>query len=414
MTYIPSEALATWLDGSRVGLWIDRVHGGTTALVCKMPEVAIRALHQGAGCTLLLGVVFVAGRRILCRGLRVDDDPAHPLSILCPSLSREDFDLLRGILSAGHTRLHCLNELNHPMLSATCTLELEAARDAQRELIQANPFLFEPEGDSNIELSQLDELVRQALDRFQRLTYGDGSSDGETGTMVLSSRVTMTYDEPVELFEVSPTALAGPLRVDDRDEGTKLERAAYLVLDTIYPGKTYHSPLIRIANGTREIADALALGDSCAVVIQAKALSVLSASSTRSSERRAAKLTKDVAEAIKQLQGSTRRLRSSRDLLDSEGAPISWSERETMPAHAIVLLSEMYAFLDWPEIARKVVEASESDTHRALFHVMDLMELSFIAQRAPYAGAFESVMLQRWATVQERGTAYLRARAPLP
>lgn len=415
MTYVPSELLATALEGSRVGLWIDSVHEGRVALVCKMPEVAIRALHQGVGCTLLIGTVEVGGRRIVCRGLRVNDDPDHPLSIGIPSLLSDDIEALKRILEVGATRLHCLNELNHPMLSATCSFESEAARSALRELQSADPFLIESDGDGCHSLSELDALLQQALDRFQALIYGGViAEEGSPIVWISALRMTMANDELVEIFEVSPTAQAGPFRVDDHEEGPKLEEAAYLVLDAIYPGKTYHSPRIRIANGTREIADALAFGNRFFCVVQAKASSVLDAAPSRTADRRAAMLTKNVEKAVKQLQGSTRRMRLGREILDSEGTPMRFSQYETLPAHAIVLLSDMYAFLDWRMIARKIADASESDTHKAFFHVMDLMELSFIAQQARGADAFESIMLQRWAAVQERGTAYLRARAPLP
>lgn len=413
MTYIPSETLVAALEGSRVGLWIDKMHQQPAALVCKMPEVAIKALHQGAGCTLVVGVVRIGSRRVLCRGLRVEDDPDHPLSVVGPSLVSDDLQLLHEILRAGSTRLICVNELNHPMLGATCSFDPEASRHAQQELLGTETFLLAPEGEDCLTLAELNTLLQQALDRFQSLIYGGGLR-AEEGDSISALQMTMVNDEPVELFQVSPTAQGGPFRVDDRNEGLKLEQAAYLVLDAVYPGRTYHSPRIRIANGTREIADALALGDRFACVIQAKALSVFGAASSRTSERRSSTLTKAVTEAVRQLQGSTRRMRSQRELLDAGGRLISWNQRETMPAHAIVLLSEMYAFLDWRMIARKTAEASESDTHRAFFHVMDLMELSFVAQQAPGADAFESIMLQRWATVQDRGTGYLRARAPLP
>lgn len=415
MAYIPSESIATALERSRVGLWIDPVLDGPAALVCKMPEVAIRALNQGARCTLHIGVVSARDRRILCYGLRVDDDPDRPLTIAQPSLAANDFQLLRGILEAGYFRLHFVNELNHAMLSATASFDREASWNALQDLLLADPYLLEPEGDGLVELAQLEALLQEALERFQMLTYR--GTDQDEATKVASHfglRVALTKSESVEIFETSPTSEGGPFRMDETDEWRKLEEAAFLVLDAVYPGKAFHSPHVRTANGTRELADVLAFGDKFICVVQAKALSVQAAAVSRSPKRRSANVMKDIQKALKQLQGATRHMRSGRELLDSDGEVIHLRHERTVPFHAIVLLSEMYAFLDWRRIARKTVEASESETHRALFQVMDLMELSYIAQQARSSDAFENILLQRWTAVQEAGTAYIRGRAPLP
>lgn len=50
------------------------------------------------------------------------------------------------------------------------------------------------------------------------------------------------------------------------------------------------------------------------------------------------------------------------------------------PAHAIVLLSEMYSFVDWRAVADAVASASDDVVHRALFHVFDLQELVSLAR----------------------------------
>jgi len=51
-------------------------------------------------------------------------------------------------------------------------------------------------------------------------------------------------------------------------------------------------------------------------------------------------------------------------------------------------LSEMYTFLDWQRIARLVVKLSENEQYKALFHVADISELSYLTNISKDADTF--------------------------
>jgi hypothetical protein len=144
-------------------------------------------------------------------------------------------------------------------------------------------------------------------------------------------------------------------------------------------------------------------------VIQAKAMAALTVTSQRSSTR-AANVAKDIKKALGQLGGALSKIRSTSPVFDAEGKPIAIPNRETSLAHAIVVISEMYAFVDWKAVASEVVAASESEFHRALFHVVDIRELANLAGNCRNAETFSNRMTQRWFVVKERGTAYIRAK----
>src|SRR5436309_787616 len=134
MGFIPSIRLNENLAIANIGLWPEPLMDGRAALVCKMPETAIKALHLGAKCSFLLAVVRAESLALLCLGLRVNDEPEHPFTALMLNSSPEDAPLVDQILTSGSTTLHCLNELNHPMLSASCSLEPRAATAAAEAL----------------------------------------------------------------------------------------------------------------------------------------------------------------------------------------------------------------------------------------------------------------------------------------
>ena len=95
-------------------MWVESLAGGRNALVCKIPETAIKALYRGAKASFLLGVMQAEALRILCIGLGVQDEPDNPFSAIMTKNLPEDANLLAEILRSASITLHCVNELNHP------------------------------------------------------------------------------------------------------------------------------------------------------------------------------------------------------------------------------------------------------------------------------------------------------------
>lgn len=108
MSYIPSERVGSALASATVGVWIERIANGRTALVCKIPETVIKAVLQGATTSLLIGEVQMSLLRLLCLGLVVQDEVDKRLAIQKPTTDRDDVE----VLASGSTTPHLVNELN--------------------------------------------------------------------------------------------------------------------------------------------------------------------------------------------------------------------------------------------------------------------------------------------------------------
>jgi hypothetical protein len=336
MAYIPSAGLADVLEKAAIGLWIEHLHDGRDAFVCKVPETVSKAVYRRVPCVFLPTIVPTAGRNVLCLGLKVFDEPDHPLTAVSATMTESHVAALKRILASRSTSLHFLNELNHPVLSASCALDGAAAQ--------------------------------LALDR-------------------------LSADAPY---------------MDDSDEGAKLEGSLQVAIDSIYPGSTFRSPTVCSGASQREFTDLLAFDVESICLVEAKAVAVLRADLGRRSGRRAATLKKHMTKAVRQLGGALAKLRSTIDINDAAGQRIAIPNRDTSPAHAIVVLSEMYAFLDWRSIARELVDASEDPRHRALFHVLDFTELGSVVRASQNAPSFHRVPVQRWLQLKMKGTAYGR------
>lgn len=413
MGFIPSVRLNKNLAVANIGLWPEALMDGRAALVCKMPETAIKALHRGAKCSLLLAVIRVDPLALLCLGLRVNDEPQHPFTALVLNSATEDAPLLDQILTSGSTTLHCLNELNHPMLGGSCSLEQKAATVAAEALRSSDYWLLTPESIRPFKPPDLSKMFELALDRFGREIFRSSDQPvGEEIMMFANVPLTLEIWKPTAIFEATPTISDGPFLIGDQDEGPKFERLIHLCIDRAYPGRSYRSPQVQDGKTTRELADVLAFDERSICVIQAKALSVLDVELDRPSSRRAASVTKDIKKALKQSIGAMDKIRSDAPLFTADGLPLEIPNRKESLANAIVLLSEMYAFVDWARIAADVIAASESESRKALFHVMDLRELSALTERCPSSWTFFSRISQRWLQVKIKGTSYMRTIVP--
>jgi hypothetical protein len=409
MPYIPSEKVAEGLRLGRTGLWVEPLVDGRIAIIAKIPESVIKALYRGAKTSLFLGVMRGDWMRILCLGLRVNDEPENPFTVTFPNSSPGDAVLLRQILRSASTTVHCLNELNHPILSASCALQPEAATDAAAFMDNSDHWLLTLDSSLEVEVSEVARNIELALDRFQGPIYGPGDAPDDP---VFEIPLSLDLWPTQTVIDVSTTSWE-EFRIDDADEGTKLERVAHATLDSIYPGTTFRSPQIVKTQNRRELADILSFNDEWLCVVQAKALSVLAVNDDRSSARRKAAVTKDIEKGLRQLAGALRAIRSGSPIFDSAGNKLAIPPGQKARVHAIVLVSEMYSFVDWRAVAAAVNEASEKG-YRTLFHVFDIQELAHIVTTYKDAEGFNNSLIQRFAWVRFTGTAYGRMRPWLP
>lgn len=418
MGFIPSLSLEPVLQRARAGVWVDPLPEERIALVCKMPDTLIKAVFRGCQCTLVLGVVEADGRQILCPGLMVKDEPEHPFTVAGPPWTVPQYvTLMTRILTTGTASLHLVNELTHPVLSAACTLESNAAMLALKGLASAPLFLLSPSSENIPSLAAMARLAEEAMNRFQELIYRPaGSQVGTSSQMTAFIDLSLELRKPIEIFEVTPSTKGGPFRIDDEDEGKKLERELYLALGRIYPGRTYLSPKVGGGAAARELTDVLAFDERFICLLESKAVSALQTSIDRPSKRRASTVRKHVSKALRQLRGALLTLRSDAIIHDGSGEPISLPHRQIAPAHAVVLLSDMYFFVDWRAVASEVLEASEDERYMAQFHVMDLQEFIYLADRSIDSEQFSGFLIQRWLHVRMKGTVYGRAkmRSELP
>ena len=287
MGFIPSIRLSEALAKSGVGLWIEQLGDGRIALVCKAPETVIKALRRGVTCTLLLNTIQAESLLILCLGLWIDDERQNPFKASMINCSPEDAELLTKIFESGAATLHCMNELNHPVLSAWCTLERQAAAATAVAFRGSDHWLLTLESSKLMRIEDLKRIFDLALDRFRHHIHRSlDAAVGDDVMMTANIPLKLHIWKPQEVFEVTPTATGGPFLIDDTDEGPKLERQVHVVVDCIYPGNGHISPDVQDGKNLRELTDVLGFDRDFICVIQAKAMAVFTARDEQPSSRR--------------------------------------------------------------------------------------------------------------------------------
>jgi hypothetical protein len=96
---------------------------------------------------------------------------------------------------------------------------------------------------------------------------------------------------------------------------------------------------------------------------------------------------------LKQVTGAMRQIRAGVPIEEADGRPIDLPNRN-VPAHGIVLISEMYSFVDWRAVAAAVNLATDR-AQMTLFHVFDLRELASLANSSRATDRFNQALIQR-------------------
>lgn len=165
----------------------------------------------------------------------------------------------------------------------------------------------------------------------------------------------------------------------DHDEGSQQEQLGVWLTDNLQPLGSQHSPQIPRGNGTRELTDILLSYEFGAVLIESKALSVLSRERLPDRAKLKRNISAHIDKAFGQLRGAIRALKSNVPVTSLNGDLLT-VERD-YPAHAIVLIPDLELVDDRAaydiEFMKSFIEATGGFPH-----LLDISELLRIVQAA--------------------------------
>jgi hypothetical protein len=390
--FIPSDNVYAKLHSAPVGLWAAPVQDSTAVLVAKLGTDTIKAIYRGAATFLAASVIHIDRTYVRCVGLKVCDDPVHPIAPFGPHNFPDDIEWLGWILRQPAVDIYFYDELARPVLNAICTFE-DAKRS--RETAEALEAPGRPYSGQDI------ALLTRAMDLFD----GQGSC-GQTES-VQKFELRLRFSDLQTMIVAWPGV--GQFALSQSDEGDGLEQSAHHLLEGIFPipGTLFRKPQVSKDSGTRELTDLLGLESKTLFLFETKAVSVFNKHPEQPTARRVKNVMAQVKKGLNQLEGAIRQLRAGVQVVTLENNLVDIAIEEIESVHAIVLISSMGMDLNWKWITQETLMRSKQ--RNAFFHVFDLIELQQLAVRAGFARRLHSFLCKRIDLIIDSRNANIRA-----
>jgi hypothetical protein len=127
----------------------------------------------------------------------------------------------------------------------------------------------------------------------------------------------------------------------------------------------------------------------------------------RPSQRRSRLVDKSITKAIRQLTGATKQIRTGAEVSDRLDNMVQLPNRGSCLIHAIILVSDMNAELNYQNIAAGLLDASGGELG-AFFHFLDLAELQRLtAFSRGDSQILNQALLSRWDALNQTGNAFI-------
>jgi hypothetical protein len=180
--------------------------------------------------------------------------------------------------------------------------------------------------------------------------------------------------------------------IDDRDEGSILEKEVATILDDLFKENLYLNPQIARAKGYRELTDIFAFYGNGLFLIESKASGVIDRVAGKTMEKKVSGLQKQISSGIVQVAGAARKINEEAKIYDKKLQEIKYEKREF--PHCIVLVSELFGFGDWKKIIVEICSAMVEN--RIYLNVMDLSEfMQYVGHARGSADRFNLMLIER-------------------
>ncbi len=194
--------------------------------------------------------------------------------------------------------------------------------------------------------------------------------------------------------------------INDINEGPAFEQQVWVSLEALFYYQIYRNPKVAHKKGMRELTDVFAFSDFGIFLIETKAISILTAATERTMERKVKGLQKQIETGIDQLAGAVKKLAEKIPVFDTKGSKILFN-RDLLP-HCIVLVSELLPFGDWKPIELKMMAVMVKN--KMYINVMDLKEfMRYVGMARGNKDRLDYLLMERCKLFVEHRTIHLKA-----
>jgi hypothetical protein len=376
------------------GIWHISDEYGSKVMV-KAPGTSIKALVNGCKFQLLFGRDEGSEPNIFHTGLKIYDDPVNYQMIFGTNRFLDEHLSIEKIWNLDKVQIQLFNELN--VCIAFGDLAINEQYKHEILTLLGNP--------KRLYTGQFSSEISRSLDRFENCFRNVPAILSESFRVVEAVGQIANLQQMKNYFihdekTVVKTHVSGT-------EGEELEKEVFSVLYSLFNKNTIKNPRIPYKNDARELTDILAFSELGIFLFETKALSVMTAKTDRTMERKVAGLKKQINKAIDQLVGAMKKVADNTPISDDEGNQVQFN-RKLVP-HGIILISEFLQFGEWDEIITSILKAM-IESH-SMIHVMDMREfMQFIGHAQGDKDRFDHFLVERATHFAQKPTMFVTTK----
>lgn len=361
-------------------IWFINDDFGAKVMV-KITSPLIKSIMKGRVIEFLFGKDCLHQPAIFHSGLRIYDDPINYAAVIGTARFPDEHNSLAAIMNRSFTHIHFHNELS--ICVATAKLSFSIADQFRVLNLQSNP--------ESLYCGKFDERISRSLDCF------DHSIKMESQHKNVYEIETIAIEGKLQDWIIMKNTVIGfnetnHVTVDDKDEGSILEKEVTIILDDLFKQKLFLNPQIARTKGYRELTDVLAISDNGIFLIESKALGVIDIPSSKAMEKKVKGLQKQISTGIDQLVGASKKITANTTIYNKHLEEIIFDKAPFL--HCIVLVSELFPFGDWKTIEYKIFKAIAEN--RIYLNVIDLREfMQFIGHARGSADRLNLMLIER-------------------
>jgi hypothetical protein len=394
--FIPDQKMYVNMKSEIAGLWCSSLDEPEYPyFVIKLPQNILKSLFLGCRISIVILPCNIEQRLILSYSLIIWDDLEKPMITYFAIRDRNEYISLISCIKKNKIYVHFFDELVMPIISSKCHFTL----NNDLKLLESMQFSFE-----NIPLYD-DKVFELYCGVVENLIKSGNVFDIVRNDGLVITDMKLEFDEPNKIY----IPLVGQFSINDTNEGGRLEDSIYHLIESFYgSSNSAKSPTLDTSN-SREFTDILAWDKINICLFESKCLSIIGRENELTSEKRIKNINKHISKALSQLKGAVRKLRNNEKIYSASGQllEIPYEQDKTF-IDCVVLVSEMYPYLDWEALAQEIINASNEAG--AFFHIMDLSELYRIICSGKTTTAFSANLYIRWDAVVKNKTAFVRGR----
>lgn len=331
----------------------------------------------------------------LLYGLKIYDDP-EKAGLLWSVLEREEEKSALVALAGGDCcQTFLFNEI--AVNVAWSAIEINFAEADLLGLVQGAAT-------GSIDYNDLKGRASALLDRFHGATKSDAD-------LVVADIPGTTNWRHLRNVLITNRASSSLIDLFETNEGNQQEQIGIWLTDNLHLREVYHSPQVPHGRQTRELTDILLSYENGSFLIESKALSIFARDTLPDRAKLISDVSKRVTQAVSQLRGGIRNLKSGVTITTPEGDPVEVERAK--PMHEIVLIPDLDLIGDPKTYGVEFIRDFAKSTGGFL-HLLDTAELLRMVQAAEMIAArankitpmmaFDFYLMERFKKALEAGT----------